>query len=57
MRTVTRHEISQSMMVAGNEEKYSKIILDGKVLEWVAIGWIEIDDKPDMRKYPVVIDS
>lgn len=56
MKTVKRSELSNIRMVAGNEKKYQKIILDGVVKEWVAIGWIEIDDYPDTDKYPTVID-
>ena len=29
-------------MVAGNERKYRKVILDGRVKEWVGIGWIDL---------------
>lgn len=51
MRTVKLSELSLISMVAGKEEKYKKIIHDGKVKEWVGTGWIEIDEKPDKRKH------
>ncbi len=54
--TVRRTELNNTRMVNGNEDKYSKVIIDGKVNEWVAIGWIELDEYPDKSKYPVVID-
>jgi len=57
MKTVKLSELTNIRMAAGNEKKYSKIIIDGKVKEWVAIGWMDIDEKPDKRKYPVVVDS
>jgi len=57
MKTVKRSELSHIRMVCGNEKKYSKVIVDGKVKEWVAIGWIDIDEKPDKRKYPVMVED
>lgn len=56
MKTVRRSELGNLRMAAGNEKKYSKIIIDGAVKEWVGIGWIEVDDTPDKNKYPTVID-
>ena len=55
--TVTLGKLSNLRMVAGQEKNYSRVICNGKVNEWVGIGWIELDVKPDPDKYPVVIDE
>ena len=56
IKTVKRSELSTVRMVAGNEKKYSMVILNDGLQEWVGIGWIYIrlatdDDKKD---YPIV---
>ncbi len=58
MKTVKRSELSILKMAAGNEKKYSIVIIDGVKKEWVGIGWIDIG-KPtakDRITYPVVED-
>ncbi len=53
---VKRSKLTTISMVAGNEKKYKKVIdTDGKVKEWVGIGWVEIDEKPDKRKHWLVV--
>lgn len=54
---VKASELEKLKMVAGNEDKYNIIIDDGKVCQWVAIGWIELRDasKEDYKKFPEVI--
>ena len=45
-------------MAAGNEKKYSIVIIDGVKKEWVGIGWIDIG-KPTVKDkitYPTVED-
>lgn len=39
-------------MVAGGEKRISQVILNGKVKEWVGIGWIDMRDATpeDYRK-------
>lgn len=39
---VKRSELTNLRMVAGNERKYDKVIIDGRVKEWVGIGWIDL---------------
>jgi hypothetical protein len=56
MKTVKRSELSNMKMVAGNEKKYDAVIVDGVVKEWVGIGWIETDAKPDPKKYPTAVE-
>ena len=59
MKTVRRSEISNIRMAAGNEKKYSMVILNGGLKEWVGIGWIPIrsatDD--DRKKWPTVAEG
>lgn len=40
-QAVTAKELSNLRMVAGNERKYDRVVIDGKVMSWVGIGWIE----------------
>lgn len=56
IKTVKRKEVTNFGMLTGGEKKYTKIIIDGVVKEWVGIGWVSIDDEPDTNKYPVLID-
>ena len=42
MKTVKATELSKFRMAGGNEEKYTAVIDDGILKEWVAIGWIDI---------------
>ena len=55
-KTISRSELSNLRMVAGNEKKYSRIILNGHVHNWVGFGWV--DEGPatdeDSRNYPTV---
>ena len=55
-KTIDRSELTNHKMVAGNESKYSKVILDGVLKEWVGIGWIDLGepDDHDRATYPVV---
>ena len=43
MSTVSRGELTSHKMAAGNEAKYSKVVLNGILKEWVGIGWIDHD--------------
>lgn len=55
---VTRKELSNLRMVAGNEKKYGKVIIDGKLKEWIGFGWIELRDATasDRKRYPEVVE-
>lgn len=57
-QTITRAELTNLRMVVGNEKKYSVVIIDGVVKEWVGIGWIEIrkPTEEDLKTLPVVED-
>ena len=57
-KTIKRSELSNIKMVAGGEDRISKVILDGTVRQWVGIGWVDEGQASaaDKRKYPTVID-
>ena len=54
-KTVSRAELSNLKMTCGNEKKYSRVIIDGEVRNWVGIGWV--NEGParaeDYKRYPV----
>lgn len=43
-------------MVAGNEDVYNRVVDNGVLKEWVAIGWIDIGTatEEDKATYPTV---
>lgn len=51
-------KLSTLRMAAGNEKKYSRVIMKDSVMFWVGIGWVkEGPAQPaDFEVYPVVID-
>ena len=57
MKKVHARELQNIRMAGHNEKKYSRVIDDGILLEWVAIGWIDLRKatKEDHKKYPVVV--
>lgn len=54
-----RHAVSTIAMVNGNERKHSKVICDGRVMQWVGFGWV--DEGPpsaaDRRRLPRVEEA
>lgn len=54
--TVQARELTKFKMTAGNEKKYTAVIDEGILKEWVAIGWIDVREanETDYKKYPVV---
>lgn len=57
MKTVRAEELSTVSMVAGNEKRYSAVIDDGVLKEWVGFGWIDLRDATDedRENYPTVV--
>lgn len=55
-RPVSFSDVSTLAMVAGKEDRISKIIHDGVLKDWVAIGWISLRKATpgDYQKYPEV---
>ena len=49
-------ELSNIAMVVKNEKKYSTVIDDGEVKQWVCFGWITLRDATDADRatYPAV---
>lgn len=42
MKTVPVSKLSSFAMVSGDEKRITKVIHNGKVKEWVGIGWVEV---------------
>ena len=57
-KTIKRSELRPIRMVGGNENTVKAVILDGRVKEWVAIGWIDAGEATlgDYQTLPVVED-
>lgn len=57
MKTITIDQVSTARMVAGNENKFSTIVHDGKVKQWVGIGWIDLRPATDQdrERFPVAV--
>ena len=56
---VKRSELQNLRMVVGNERKYRKVIIDGRVKEWVGIGWIDlgVPSDADQLLLPEVVED
>jgi len=59
IKTVKSVELHSSKMVMGNENKYSRVIHNGRVKEWTGIGWLDLRhaNKKDTEKFPTVIPT
>ncbi len=57
MKKVKASELQTIRMTCGNEKKYNIVIDEGKICQWVGIGWIELREpaKADYKKYPEVV--
>jgi hypothetical protein len=55
---VTWKDVSNVAMVAGKERQYPTVIVDDRVKDWVAIGWVDLRKatEKDYDMYPIVID-
>ena len=58
MKTIKRSECSRIRMVAGNEKKFSRVIDDGIVKNWVGFGWVDegAATPEDYKRYPELED-
>lgn len=58
IQTVKRAELTNRAMIAGNEDKYTRVIVDGTVRMWVGFGWVN-EGKPsasERKTLPKAID-
>lgn len=56
---LNRKDVTTLAMVEGGESRITKIIHQGRVKEWVGIGWIDVTDSTtpmERRALPVVKD-
>lgn len=58
-KTVSFSEIGRLQMVAGGEKKIKRVILQGELKEWVAIGWITLRTatQDDRKCYRTVVED
>jgi hypothetical protein len=56
--TIKRAKLATIRMVGHGEKIIDKVILDGRVREWVGFGWIDIGaaEEKDYAKLPTVVD-
>jgi len=57
MQTVNAKELSTFAMIAGNEQKYTRVVDNGMVKNWVGFGWVEEGKatQENIEKYPTVV--
>jgi hypothetical protein len=57
--TVKRSLLATIRMVAGQEKKYHAVVCDGRRIEWVGIGWIDVRaaTMDDYTTLPVAIED
>lgn len=55
---ITRSRLTNIAMVAGGEKVLNKVILEGRIREWVGFGWIDIGEASakDYKTLPAVVD-
>lgn len=51
---VRRDHLTTHAMVAGNEAHIQRVILDGRLMEWVGFGWIDVTDDDPPRPSEIV---
>jgi len=58
MKTIKRSELSNMKMATGGEKRISQVIIDGSVMQWVGIGWVNEGKatKKQLATLPHVID-
>ena len=57
MNKVSAKMLSKLAMIQGNEKKYSIVIDEDILKQWIGFGWIELREATteDLKKYPIVI--
>jgi hypothetical protein len=58
-KKVQLKELTNLKMIAGNEKKYSCVIINGILNDWVGFGWVEVRKatKKDLQKFPIAINN
>lgn len=58
-KTVTKREMTTIHMVQGGERKHSRVIVDGRVMNWVGFGWVDEGeaDAYDRRVLPTAVED
>lgn len=58
MKKIKRKELSNIMMVAKNEKKFTLVIDEGRKKRWVGFGWVDEGpaSKEDCKSHPIVVD-
>lgn len=57
IKKIHRSELSNLKMVCGNEKKFTKVIMDGIVKQWVGFGWVDVDEVPNPDTMPTVVEG
>ena len=59
MIPVLRSELINVRMAGGNEKKYSRVIIDNWLKEWVGIGGVSLRKATERDKgvYPTAVDK
>ena len=59
VKTVKLSELSILRMTTGGEKKYSRVVINGVLKEWVGIGWIDIRRAKtrDLTTYPMAVED
>lgn len=53
-----RGDVTNAKMVAGNERRFTRVVVDGRVKCWVGIGWVDEGDPTpaQLRSLPLVVE-
>ena len=55
--TVRESALSTANMLDGNEYVYPTVIRNGRLLQWMSVGWVDVGEpsEADKNKYPTVV--
>ena len=57
MKTIPRKDLTNIKMVCSNEKKVDLVIIDGRVMRWVGIGWVDegVPTPGQKKRLPVAV--
>lgn len=58
-KTIKRSKLSR-LAFCNSDKLPEAVIMDGKLYDWVGIGWVAVDDNPSdkaLQKYPHVVEG